>query len=359
MRVLFCGAPGAGHLFPLVSLLAAAQGQGHDVLVASLQGGEIVGDVPFVNIDRNVNWFTEIRALGRTHRPELLQRTFETNSADRQAYVPLAALVNSVLVDQMTSVARSWSPDVIVYDYVFPVAAVAAAALGVPAVRHDLGFTDIAPLHRLMLDEMGVALPAGYSLDVAPPSMVGGVSRGWPLRPTPHSTGGAVPPRGSRPRIAVTLGTIAPKVDGLARLEAVVSAASAVDAEFVLAMGSLDIDTLGPLPPNVHSYGWVPWDGLLRTSDAAIHHGGSGTALAALAEGIPQLVLPDGSDRFITAQAVHDRGAGIQATAADASASLVSRLLADEKLGVAAREVRDEIASMPSPGSVVRRLAAL
>lgn len=359
MRLLFCGAPGAGHLFPLVSLLEAARANGHDVLIASLQGGEVVGDVPFANIDPDVNWFTEIRALGAARRPELLKRTFDSNSADRRAYVPLAALVNSVLVDQTTRLAQEWRPDVIVYDYVFPVAAVAAAAIGVPAVRHDLGFTDIAPLHALMLEEMGVTPPAGVSLDVAPPSTVGGTSRGWPLRFTAPGGRGTVPPKGSRPRVAVTLGTIAPKVDGLGRLDRVVTAAASVDAEFVLAMGSLDISSLGPLPANVVPHGWMPWDELLRTSDAAVHHGGSGTALAALAAGIPQLVLPDGSDRFITAQAVHDRGAGVQATAADVSSTLLTRLLTDETLGAAAAEVSEEIAAMPSPASVVARLATL
>jgi UDP:flavonoid glycosyltransferase YjiC (YdhE family) len=45
-------------------------------------------------------------------------------------------------------------------------------------------------------------------------------------------------------------------------------------------------------------------DALVRTSDAVIHHGGAGTALAALAHGVPQLVVPDGSDRFAAAEAV-------------------------------------------------------
>lgn len=358
MRVMFCGVPAAGHLFPLIPLVNAALGAGHEVLVASLDGAEsAVGDLPFANIAPGVDWRRELRALGAAKLPEEMARTVETNSADRAAFVPLAALVNDLVVERAIALARSWRPDVVVYEYLFPAAAAAATALGVPAVRHDLGFTSIAPLHALMVGHLSVPVDPVSSIDIAPPSMVGGASRGWPLRPLPPPAEGSVPLLlGDRPRVAVTLGTVPPKVGGLSRLDRVVSAAASVDAEFVLVMGDIDISGLGGLPPNVTACGWVPWDALVRTSSAVVHHGGSGTALAALSAGVPQLVLPDGSDRFITAEAVHARGAGIQATSDEISSSLLAHVVTDDKLRAAAAEVSTEIASMPLPESVVARL---
>lgn len=359
MRVLFGGVPAAGHLFPLIPLAQAFRTAGHDVVLVSLDGAEsFAADLPFANPAPGVDWRRTIRSLGAAHLPEEMARTVETNSADRPAFVALAALVNDQVAESVAAFASSWRPDLVVYEYLFPAAAAAATVLGVPAVRHDLGFTDIAPLHTVMAKHMTVQMGEVLSLDVAPPSMIGGESRGWPLRFSSHTGSGTVPPR-SGPRIAVTLGTVPPKVGGFSTLDRVVTEAASVPAEFVLVMGDMDITSLGGLPPNVRACGWVPWDALVRTSDAVIHHGGSGTALAALTSGIPQLVLPDGSDRFATATAVHLRGAGLSARGADVSPELIAQLLTDPALLAASREVAAEIASMPSTASVTQRLETL
>ncbi|MFE4359358.1 MULTISPECIES: nucleotide disphospho-sugar-binding domain-containing protein [unclassified Kitasatospora] len=87
--------------------------------------------------------------------------------------------------------------------------------------------------------------------------------------------------------------------------------------------------------------------------------GDSSTALGALDAGIPQLILPDGSDRFITAAAAHQRGAGLSATAEEITPALLRRLLTDDALTRAAREVSTEIAAMPSPTVVAELLTTL
>jgi UDP:flavonoid glycosyltransferase YjiC (YdhE family) len=373
MRVLFAGAPAAGHLFPLVPLATALTAHGHEVAVASLDGGEVIAGagLPFANVAPGVDWRRELRRLGAAHRPDLMQRTVDSNSADREAFVPLAALVNSLVADAMVRAAAEWKPDLVVYEYLYPVGLLAAARLGVPAVQHDLGFARTPRLRALMLAEMaptfdrlGVAVPERVpTIDIAPPSMIGGDVYGWPMRPVAYSGPGTLPDelagRPDRPRIAVTLGTVAPKTDGLTRLHRVVTAAGAVDAEFVLVTGNMDLTELGELPPNVRPVGWVPWHEVLRTCAASVHHGGSGTALATLAAGLPQLVLPDGSDRIVNAQAVHARGAGLTATAADVDADLLRRVLTDDGLRRAAREVRAEIAAMPAPADLIPRLTDL
>ncbi|MFI8457112.1 nucleotide disphospho-sugar-binding domain-containing protein [Kitasatospora sp. NPDC085464] len=374
MRVLFAGAPGVGHLFPLVPLARAVRGLGHEVAVASMDGGEAVAasGLPYLPLAPGVDWRLEIREAGRTRRPDLMRRVVETNAADREAFVPLAAHVNSTVADATVELAAQWRPDLVVYEYLFPVALLAATTLGVPAVQHDLGFVRTPGLRELMLTEMADTFarhgidrlpePAD-TLDVAPPSMAGIERYGRILRPVAYNGEGALPEPlaapAHRPRVAVTLGTVPPKTDGLTRIERVIAAAAEVDADFVLATGELDLGTLGTLPDNVHAYGWVPWRALLDTCAAAIHHGGSGTALAALDAGIPQLALPDGSDRFINAHAVRDRGAGLSAGAEEIGPALLDRLLTDPGPARAAREVSAELAAMPSPAAVAEHLLGL
>ncbi|MFB7665863.1 glycosyltransferase [Kitasatospora sp. NPDC056138] len=371
---MFAGAPGVGHLFPLVPLARALRELGHEVAVASMDGGEVVAGsgLPFLPLAPGLDWRREIREAGRTRRPDLMKRVVETNAADREAFVPLAAHVNDAVADATVELAARWRPDLVVYEYLFPAALLAATSLGVPAVQHDLGFVRTPGLRALMLAEMAPAfarhgvhrLPEHVeTIDLAPPSMAAGERYGWSMRPVSYNGEGSLPERlagpAHRPRVAVTLGTVPPKTDGLTRIERVIAAAAHVDADFVLATGDLDLGALGTLPDNVRSYGWVPWRALLGTCGAAVHHGGSGTALAALDAGIPQLVLPDGSDRFVTADAVHERGAGLSATAEEIDPALLQRLITDDALAGAAREVRAEIAAMPSPTALAPRLTAL
>jgi UDP:flavonoid glycosyltransferase YjiC (YdhE family) len=57
------------------------------------------------------------------------------------------------------------------------------------------------------------------------------------------------------------------------------------------------VDQLPPLPPEVRHREYVPLGALLRQSTALVHHGGIGTAAAALAAGIPQVVTPFAHDQ--------------------------------------------------------------
>lgn len=373
MRVLFAGVPAIGHLFPLVPLAAALQARGNEVLFGSLDGGEVVtsSGLPFVNARPGLDWRAEIRRRAAAERPDLLARTVESNSGDREAFVRLAALVNDSAADSFVDLAVRWRPDVVIYDYLFPAGLIAAAKLGVPAVQCDLGFVRTGRLRDLMLADLapalarhGIELPAPLGvLDIAPRSMAPAQENGWPMRPVAFNGAATLPDRlaarASLPRIAVTLGTVPPKVDGLTRVDRLIAAAAQVNAEFVLVMGKIDISTLGELPANVRAVGWVPWDGVVATSDATVHHGGGGTCLTTLAHGLPQLVLPDGSDRYANADAVHVRGAGLRATADDLSPALLTHVLTDAALRTSAQEVAKEIAAMPAPAEVAARIESL
>lgn len=172
----------------------------------------------------------------------------------------------------------------------------------------------------------------------------GAVLPGWLSRPS------------SRPRIAVTLGTIAPRTIGIDPVHRIVEVAQRCDVDFVLALGETDLSQLGELPANVQPAGWVPLQALLPTCRAVVHHGGAGSTLTALACGVPQLVLPTGADRHINADAAHRRGAGIAAETAEISAELIDTLVHSDQLRQAAEDVGVEIASLPSPAEIVSEL---
>jgi MGT family glycosyltransferase len=179
------------------------------------------------------------------------------------------------------------------------------------------------------------------------------------LRPVPYSTPGALPAWDrSRPLIYLTLGT----AFGTAELlTTAIKGFAALDASVVVAVGRVRQEELGDVPDNVTVRAWVPQADLLPHVDVVVHHGGSGTTLGALTVGAPQLLLPQGADQFANADAVTAAGAGLCLLpgehSAEAIADHVRKLLSrQENHRDAARAIAEEIARMPSPDEVARRL---
>ncbi|MFF9405092.1 nucleotide disphospho-sugar-binding domain-containing protein [Streptomyces anandii] len=370
MRVLFVSYPAIGHVFPTVPLAWALRAAGHEVLVATgctgleaANAGLHVADVaPGLDME---NFFQETV-------PDLLARVRNPEGPDPLAGIQLFAHLNDHLTDAIVRTAEAFRPDLVVYEQIFVSGLIAAQKLGVPAVQHNFGFARGAEIRALTLAQLGATMRRHgvegvpervTTLDIAPPSMVEPEPDGWSMRPVPYNSGAVLPDwvleRPGRPRIAVTLGTASVHVTGLGPVQRLLAAARSVDAEFVLALGDVDTSALGELPANVRVVGWVPLTVLMRTCAGAVHHGGSGTTLAALNAGVPQIILPDGADRFVNAAAVHERGAGISAKAEEIGVELLRRLLSDEKMRAVAREVSEEIEGMPTPAALVSRLEEL
>jgi UDP:flavonoid glycosyltransferase YjiC (YdhE family) len=143
----------------------------------------------------------------------------------------------------------------------------------------------------------------------------------FPLRPVPWSPPGPWTSPGS-PLVYLTLGTVAfgatetfrAAIDGLAQLP----------VQVLVAVGPGDPSALGPVPGNVHVEGFVPQAQVLRDAALVVHHGGSGTTLGAAAHGLPQLLLPQGADQFVNAEALASQGAGLSLTGDDLTPDAVS-----------------------------------
>ncbi|MFC0545392.1 nucleotide disphospho-sugar-binding domain-containing protein [Kutzneria chonburiensis] len=368
MRVLVVSAPGVGHVFPMVPLTWALRAAGHDVLVVTSSDGLAVADagLPVVDALPGSNVRDQFEQL-RRQDPERFAELANRRVTDVREVGAILPWLTRPLLPGTMAAAERFRPDVVLQGAMGGSGLVAAAKLGVPWVGHGFGFLRGGQLAETFREHMadgfeqyGVDLPERRAyVDVAPPSMA--EPEGWPMRYVPYNGGGVEPSwlaEAHKPRVAVTLGTVAPSMNGLGPVERIIEAAPGVDAEFVLALGDkVDLDGLGPLPPNVRAAGWVPLNSLLATSSLLIHHGGAGAAMTPLAMGVPQLVAPSGADRHINAAAVHDRGVGLQVEEHELDAGVINHLLAEDKFRTAAAEVAAEVAAMPSPPEVAARLA--
>jgi len=371
VRVLITTSPGLGHLFPLVPLAWALRSQGHQVLVASTGGAvpaAVAAGLPAVDVAPGAN----VQQIF-LHFARFPARTSDPGAANPvRESAAMFARVSDVTVDGLLDVARAWRPHLVVHSLFQGAGPLVAARLGVPAVQHGIALTGDTTagelLRRHMADSYrrhGVtgAPPALLTVAVAPPSMRVGDPADRQIRYVPYNAGGELPewlwtPR-ERPRVAVTLGTVVPRLSGWDTLRTLLAAAGEVDAEFVLVLGEHGTPSPDLLPGNVRTAGWIPLNALLPVCDAVIHHGGAGTLMAAVCAGVPQLVLPHGADQFRNAQAVQERGVGLVSSPQQADAALVERLLADHTLRRAAEQVRAEVEALPSPADLVPELVAL
>ncbi|GAA1794673.1 glycosyltransferase [Luedemannella flava] len=327
MHVLFASLASVGHTYPLIPLAVAARDAGHEVHFAA---GEEVHPV--------------LAANGL--------RPFRPGFAFYEIYA-----------EDLTPELARLEPDLVVHEWGLPGAAVAAHDFGIPGVWHGTG--------RLIPEGIGFELPTNIAgapgkphLDICPPSLQDAkflaTADRIELRPVPFAPPGVVPRRGDGPLIFLSLGTAfgTPELLGTA-----IAGLAGLGAQVVVAAGRVPVDEIGPVPDNVTLRAWVPQADLVPHADLVVHHGGSGTTLGALAAGVPQLILPQGADQFANAEAVRAAGAAQSLLSAQLTSETIAeyarRLLRDRDHRDAARAIAAEIARMPSPADVARRLPEL
>lgn len=372
MRVLFCSHPGLSHFFLLVQLAWGFRTEGHEVLVsiadcaaeAAGSGLEIVDVAP----DFDMNAINERMA---EEHPDLMAAMATTPMVDLESWAAGLAAVNRPLVPGNLALADDWQPDLVVYDQANTVGLLVADRCGVPAVQQNMGGFSTDRTHEAIAEHLAdlcshygvtVAKPA-VSLEMYPPSLLNRQPEGWFMRWVPYSGGTVVParlpaPPDGRPRIAISMGTTELEMFGFGSLASIINAAAGVDAEFVLAVGDVDLAPLGELPPNIRHVGWTPLSALLRTCTALIHHGGGGSVLTAVAANVPQLIAPDPANlmHHVTCTAVRERKIGLVTTSDQVDASMIEALIKDEEIRRATGEVHTENLSLPSPAATARSI---
>ncbi|WBB68195.1 nucleotide disphospho-sugar-binding domain-containing protein [Micromonospora sp. WMMD812] len=368
MRVLVVSAPLIGHVFPMIPLAAALREAGHEVLVATggdgmaaARSGLPVHDVaPGFDLGR-----IALRVLPR--HPLVARAELAGTAGTRGAGLLFGAL-NDRLTDPVVALATEWKPDLVLHEPFAVAGAVAAARLGVPAVRQENALFDGRELGRATIARLSGALrrhglaelpPPAAAIAVAPPSVLR--QDGWPMRYASYVGGGELPDwlrePGERPRVLVSRSTLTGP-GGAWPMPAVAAAAARVDAEFVLVRPD-PRTARRPLPGNVRTVDWIPLHAALPASAALVHHGGAGSVYNALTAGVPQLATFGPGDRRQNAELVARRGAGLAVPPRDITAETLTRLVTDPALRAAAREVSREIAAMPPPADLVARLEDL
>ncbi|WP_405577899.1 nucleotide disphospho-sugar-binding domain-containing protein [Streptomyces sp. NBC_01190] len=389
MRVLFV-AHGPAHVPWIVPLAWAGQLAGHDIRVAARPQS-----VPQVTAAGLV-----AVQIGTPEAGDAFIRRAAPASGERPARLPpdwpsgplgwseerrlrwsdqVLALADS-LADDLVEFARYWRPDLVVYDVGSVVGLVAAAAVGVPALAHTwcqpvglyfLHEDEVPPAYLRLFERFGAQPRIGTDtwIDCAPPALrtAHPVPR-IPMRYVPYNGAGEVPRwlrrEPDRRRICVTGGITTSTVDEFGAQ--LLREAAEIDADIVLAVARPEVFRQQKLPTNVRLTGWVPLTALLPTCHALVQHGGAGTLMTALAHGIPQLVVPEGTDtsQSLCGDQVEQCGAGVhlragQRTRPGALTAALDDLLGQEHYARRAGEIREEIAAMPSPAEVVTQAEAL
>ncbi|QKW24457.1 DUF1205 domain-containing protein [Kitasatospora sp. NA04385] len=384
MRVLLMASPVPTHLLPLLPVAWAARAAGHEVLVAGqpdLVGAAREGGLPIAVIgheQREIETRRERRARGEADPGA------EGGSRREPPWESLAerwrARVEDVL-DPALDLAGQWRPDLVLADPLEYASLVVGGVLGVPVVHHRWGVDSFSSrsFDRVQQALAPTCAAHGLSglagpdlvLDPCPPSLQHPeAAPATPVRFVPSNGTGVRPDWAARPadrrRICVSLGLRTLALEGPAVLAgALRGLAELPGTETVATVGAEHREALGPLPGNVRLVDPTPLDLFLDGCDLVVHHGGSGTGLAAIGRGLPQLVLPQTPWTAEHAERTTELGAGLSLPAAEqqrdpaAVASAAARLLEEPAHRAAAAVLRAEMLATPAPADLVADLAAL
>jgi UDP:flavonoid glycosyltransferase YjiC (YdhE family) len=369
-----------GHFLPLLPLAREARHAGHEVAFASgSDQSERVVQAGFRFFNAGLTYSQPGQEIRRRYPDWPWGNDFEHVYS-----LVFAGICGPAMARDLPAVFDSFHPDVVVSEvaeFGGPVAAAVAsipwAAVGwglpVPADIAEAAGQAVAP----MWEDRGLnPLPYGglYQhcyLDPCPPSLspVDGptIARTQPLRPDqtadPNGAPGWLLRMPDRPTVYVTLGTSASfsAAHGDRMVTAVAEGLGGEDLNVIVTGPAAD--QAGPMPDNIAVARFIPLADLLPRCRLVVSHAGAGTILAALAMGLPQILLPMGADQFRNAAAVVGARAGRQIVASELDAvtlrTSVMELLDDTAATVAASTVKNEIAAMPDARSSISVLEQL
>ncbi|MEU4250987.1 glycosyltransferase [Amycolatopsis sp. NPDC026612] len=363
MRILFTCRPAYGHLFPLLPLANAARAAGHEVVFGT---GET-----FVPKVRDLGFAVHRAGLGIAEaEAEARRRHGDDTGFIELALTMFGELLPRSLLADLTPLLPDLRPGLVIHEMSDVGAGVAARRAGIPAVSVAIGRSlppDVLALAAERLRPLWGTLPADAMLgdacvDVWPDSVRDPVTAAVPkvfrMRPTPFDPDVPLPPLPDDGFVYLTLGTV---VFGATQvLRGALHALARLGTDVLVALGPGDPAALGPVPANVRVAGFVPQAEVLKHAGLAVHHGGTGTVLASLAAGLPQLILPQGADQFANADSLSALGAARSLTGDEirmpAIEAAARELLADPEARTIARGIAAEIAEMAPPARVLAEI---
>jgi UDP:flavonoid glycosyltransferase YjiC (YdhE family) len=370
MRVLFHAPPLVGHTLPMVPLAKAMLGLGHEVAWAA--GFDLLLLLQRLGFEHGLAGPDRATAgveLARQwpERPHLSVEQVVRELGPRL----FAGVIAPATLGDLLRWVDDWRPQLIVHDVMAHAAPLAAALRGLPSISHGFGLprpsTSIAAAAarlRPLWEAHGLEMPAdsgnhrGGHVDICPPSMRGDepVPHGprWMLSPT----SGVRRREGPRAGVLASFGTVHHQQ---ATFDALLRVLREGRWTARVALGRPVEDT-DPNPPHLHVASWLDLPREWSRCQVGACHGGAGTMMGALAEGVPLLLLPVAADQFRNARGLRAVGAGLTLEGAEQTAAAMHeslRRLHDEpRFAEAARRMAHELAAMPQAPDVARALLA-
>lgn len=379
MKVVFACVPASGHFHPLLPLATALVDAGDEVVVASgpstCAQAEKLGFATATVGPELGDWMgllaSRVRgAPGDGLPPERILHYF---------YPRLFGECGApIMADDLIPLVERLRPDLVVYESTTLAGPLAAAVAGVRSVHHTLSILPPVEVWQLCADAVS---PLWRSVGVEPRPFAGLFDdltlAVWPasldravgydakierIRPVALDTTGDeglpewMAEIDDRPLVYMTLGT--ELNNDVSVFRAVLDGLADEPVQLIVTVGRAnDPAMLDPVPANARVERYIPQSLLLPACHAVVSHGGSGTTLAALSAGLPQLVIPQGADQFVNGQLCQEAGAAHtllpDQVTPEAVRRLVRELLDEGRHSRAALAVASEIATMPTPAQWV------
>lgn len=399
MQILMTTQPGHGHLNPMLPIAAALQVAGHHVRFA-------VAASFIPTIQRHG---FEAVAAGVDYLESQVEDTFPEvaamSDAERSEWF-IADLFGDMAATQMaadlTEICHVWRPDLIVRGAFEFGACVVAEKFNIPHVAINVGLFHSPQILAGAIAEQMAFLRMLHGLSAQPalemlyrhlylsnlprrfehPDVM--LPVGYrPFQPQFKAPAQATLPDyihtlPDQPTVHVTLGTVFNNRPAVYQL--IIEALREEPLNLIVAIGKgQDVTQFGPQPANVYIENFISHALLLPYCDLVIGHGGSGTTLHAMAEGLPQLVVPLSAEQPYVANRVTDLQVGKalylpgsftpeQLTAVMAQWPLVTHesvrsstleLLHNPQYRHNARQIQQELMNNATPRKIVSELEKL
>ena len=165
------------------------------------------------------------------------------------------------------------------------------------------------------------------------------------------------------PLVYLTFGTVVPTIGHYPQVyRDAIDALSVLPVRVLVTVGrDCDPAELGPVAPNVHVARWIAQADVMPHAAAMVCHGGSGTVTAAMAAGVPAVVVPFIADQFHNARRIAELGMGLTVEPDDLVRlpDAVRALLADRSYRDAAARIAQETNEVPPVDTATAILRAL
>jgi UDP:flavonoid glycosyltransferase YjiC (YdhE family) len=382
MRMLAaCSLGGAGHLNPLLPFLDASDRGGDDVLVAGPPAlREMVEEAGYPFRPGGEPPESEVAAI--REKLAVVSGAEASILANRELFGRLAT---RAVLPATVRLFESWCPELVLREPCEYASAVAAARSGTPVAQVAISFAEVetgsiaVPAPALEEHEVGLvdAVMATPYLTRFPESL--------DPSPFPHTVRFREPvPEPEElpgwwgdleaPLIYVSFGTVlGHMVNAVDVYRAALRAVEDLEVRVLMTVGRrFDPSALEPIPRHVHVEAWVDQNRVLGHAEAVVTHCGSGTALDALAVGVPIVAVPLFADQFENSRRIaaagaacvlerrrdHDAGPRVLVSEHDAPklAAVIATVRGDPSYKRNAGLIAEEIATMPTADVVLGQL---